>query len=98
MATKKRTLAFIMAIVIVFVMLFSVFFITRNATHCCAQDGCPICQQLEFCENALYGMVAIAAACVLFLFPLTRCDGSVSFRPSRISFHTLVSLKVKLSN
>lgn len=98
MTKKKRLIATLLTVMVIFVVLFSSLFIVENANHDCIGDDCSICYVISVCKNVLKTIglalaVAILTAFVgtfmLFLPSLTeRVAGSIS----------LVTLKVKLSN
>lgn len=97
MTTKKRILAGIIAVAVVFVMLFSAAFIVHEADHDCIGDGCPTCYQISVCISTLkmlsYAVVAVAVAAVLRHF---ACVQPI-IRPICLLKITLVARKVKLT-
>ncbi len=98
MTKKNRALALLPAAALVFIMLFSVLYITRNADHDCAQEKCSVCQQLEVCENTLHAAaLAAAVAAIAALFAAWRDETGA---PAQFcaTFPTLVTLMVMLSN
>jgi hypothetical protein len=98
MAKNKKLLAGFIIIAVLFMLLFSVYFITAETRHNCIGENCPICLEVQACVQALNTLgtglattVAVFAAAHLFVI----CVIPVFHRsPS----HTLVSLKVKLTN
>lgn len=98
MTKKKRLIATLLTVMVIFVVLFSSLFIVENANHDCIGDDCPICYEISVCENTLKAVayafvyVGIAALFAVFTFlspfPKKNSNNSTS----------LVSLKVKLSN
>ncbi|MGL6218910.1 MAG: hypothetical protein ACRC36_12800 [Lacrimispora sphenoides] len=98
MAKNKKLLAGFITLAILFMLLFSIFYITAEARHQCIGENCPICLEVQACVQALNTLgtglapaVAVFAAAYFFLI----CVIPVFHRnPS----HTLVSLKVKLTN
>ncbi len=98
MTGKNRGLALVLIAALLLVMVFSALFIAENAGHDCAQENCPICQQMEACENALNSIaLAAAVAAIVLLLPL-RGGEVLSVGPESRAAQTPVSLKVKLSN
>ena len=96
--TKRRIVAAILGLLILVVMLSSSLFIIEHADHDCVGEDCPICEQICFCERMLKTLsLAVVAAVAIFVFavsPHTDCrQAETIYVP-----HTLVSLKVKLSN
>ncbi|WP_312428405.1 AraC family transcriptional regulator [Lacrimispora sp.] len=98
MAKNKKLLAGFITLAILFMLLFSVFYITAEARHQCIGEDCPICLEVQACVQALNTLgtgiapvVSVFAAACFFVI----CVTPVFHRnPS----HTLVSLKVKLTN
>ena len=96
--TKSKRLALGLALLMAFIMLFSVLFIVLKADHDCCGEGCAICTQIHFCEDSLRSLMTVAAfvAAAWCLYALTRVfayAGCSSIHP-----HTLIVLKVKLSD
>ena len=95
---KPKQLAAMLALLLAFVMLFSVLFLALEADHDCCGEDCAVCAQLHACEdlmrNLLVAALLLSAAwcfCALLCTAPESCCHSE--RP-----HTLVLLKVKLSN
>ena len=94
----RKTAAVIMGFVMLFAVLFSVFYIAKEACHHCDGDECPICTCIEQCEAVLYQagfgvlkVMAVSAAFVLILLS-ALVFSFVSLK------ETLVSRKVRLNN
>lgn len=95
---KPKRLASVLVLLVAFIMLFSVLYIALEADHDCCGEDCAICAQIRVCEelirNLLAAVLLVVAARCLFarirVFADTDC-GSVHS-------HTLISLKVKLSD
>ena len=98
MTKKNRLIAVLLAVTVVFVVLFSTFFIAENADHDCDGSDCLICNAISICENALKSIVLAAVAVILaaFLSTFTLSKPSLSKRLANNA--SLVTLKVKLSN
>ena len=68
MEKKKRVLAALFAVSVLFVILYSALFIAAHADHDCVGDDCPICYQINICQSTLKNLsfavsaVALAAA------------------------------------
>ncbi|WP_395549240.1 MULTISPECIES: hypothetical protein [unclassified Lacrimispora] len=98
MVKNKKLIARFIALAVLFMLLFSVFFVTAEARHHCIGENCPICLEVQACVQALSTLltglssaVAVFAAAhffVICVIPVFRRNPS----------HTLVSLKVKLTN
>ena len=98
MEKKKRIAALLLAVTVLLVMLYSALFIAAEADHDCVGEGCPICYQVDACQNTLKSLslaVCVTAVAVAFTYTLCRC---ISFCTDYAQRDTLVSLKVKLSN
>lgn len=53
MAKRTRFAAACGAVLLVFALLFSVFFIVSEADHNCIGEDCPICHQIQTCQKLL---------------------------------------------
>jgi len=95
---KPKRFASLLALLVAFIMLSSVLFIALEADHDCCGEGCAVCAQIQACEDLLRNlmMVPVLAAAVWCLYALNRVlsdAGYCAFHP-----HTLVVLKIKLSD
>ena len=98
MEKKKRIAALLLAVTVLLVMLYSALFIAAEADHDCVGENCPICYQINVCQNALkYLSLAVCAAVFAAALPYTLCRG-ISVCTDYAQSYTLVSLKVKLSD
>ena len=98
MTKRNRLIASVLALTVVFVMLFSVCFIIAEADHDCVGEDCPICYQINICENTLrsIGFVSVVVIFAGFLDLFAIATPTLS---KKQAYNTsLVSLKVKLSN
>lgn len=98
MTKKNRIFAIILAVAIIFVMLFSGLFLVAQTHHECTSKHCSVCYQLSVCHNLLKTVFSAVIA-VLFLAALicvARCVAA-AFVQECIQ-PTLITLKVKLSN
>ena len=95
---KPKQLAAMLALLLAFVMLFSVLFLALEADHDCCGEDCAVCAQLQLCEDLLRNLftaalLLLAAWCFRAVIrALARPDCRFA-RP-----HTLIVLKVKLSD
>ena len=97
MEKKKRVLAALLAVAVLFVMLYSALFIAVHADHDCDGEDCPICYQINVCQNTLKNLsFAVSVAVLAAAFTYTLCR-SISACADVIPSYTLVSLKVKLT-
>ena len=98
MEKKKRIIAVLLAVTVLFVMLCSALFIAAEANHDCVGEGCPVCFQINACRSALKNLsLAVCAAAFAAAFAYAVCGG-VSACAEAGARCTLVSLKVKLSD
>lgn len=98
MTKKNRITAVFLAIMVLIVMLSSAFFIAAEADHDCVGKGCPVCYQINVCQNTLRNLsLAVCAAVFAAAFTHTLCR-NFSSCTNIASSHTLIALKVKLSD
>lgn len=98
MKKKNKIVAVLLAVTVLVVMLYSGLFIAAETDHDCVGEGCPICYQINACQNALKNLsLAVCAAVFTAAFTYTLCR-TVSACADVNSSYTLVSLKVKLSD
>jgi hypothetical protein len=97
MAEKKRTISFVLAICIMMVLLFSMFYVAAESNHDCADRSCPVCYQISVCKDTLRTLsISVAVAGILSAtFMELIC---MPICPKQNLLITLVTLKVKLSN
>ena len=98
MTKRKRIISLVVAAAVLFVMLYSALYIAAEANHDCVGENCPICYQINVCQNALKNLsLAVCAAVFAAALPYTLCRG-ISVCTDYAQSYTLVSLKVKLSD
>ena len=98
MEKKKKVIAVFLTVALLFVMLYSALFIAAEADHDCVGENCPICYQINVCQNTLKNLsFAVSAAVLAAAFTYTLCRG-ISVCTDYAQSYTLVSLKVKLSD
>lgn len=98
MKKGRRIAALLITAAVVFIMLYSAFYIAAETDHDCEDENCPICCQIHTCQNTLDTLsfaVCAAAFVVVLIHTLGRI---ISICAYFIPSCTLVSLKVKLSN
>ncbi len=95
---SKRTTAGVMAAMMLFVVLFSVLFITVEMGHECEGHDCSVCACMQACEETLRqvcgGVAAIAIVALPFVFFLLF----VSLPEIPFAWDTPVSKKIRLNN
>ena len=97
MKQRRSTLSIIAALAVLFVVLISSFFVAEETHHDCTGEDCPICYEISVCQETVRkltvaGVVfaAILLLSVCIVLPVAQSRPAVC--------HTLVSLKVKLSD
>ena len=98
--TKRimRGVAGVLAVVLLAVVLFSSYYIAREAGHHCEGEECPICENIRQCEAVLQqlglGIILVASLVMPTVWSLiTR-----SLRAYMFAAETLVSRKVRLND
>ena len=66
-ARRLRIAAGVLIVLVLFVMLFSVFYIAVEAGHDCSGEDCEICLCLHHCESLLRQLRFGAVLCVALL-------------------------------
>ncbi len=94
----RRIAASLMGFLLLFVLLFSSFYIAAESQHECDGEDCHICSVLEQCENTLQqigtaGNVRTAVSVAVLLLVFAAC--LVVFSVPR---KTLVTDKVRMNN
>lgn len=98
MEKKRRIVAMLLAVTVLFVMVYSALFIAVESGHDCIGESCPICCQLNACRNTLKNL-SLAACAVFFFAALTYTLCRFVFAcAEHVYYYTLVNLKIKLSN
>lgn len=95
---KTKRFAAVLALLLALVMLFSVLYIALEADHDCCGEDCAICAQLRACQDLLRNLLTLAvlAAAVRCSFALVSVFADAERRCAQP--HTLIALKVKLSD
>ncbi len=96
---RTRTLAFIIAFLMLACVLCSFFLTAAEAGHDCSGEDCPICSVLELCERMGKRIreCGVAFFVIICLFPMLA-EGFVSIREeSGCMTQTPVSRKVRLN-
>lgn len=93
-----RITAGIMGVMMLFIVLFSAFYIAAEADHDCCGEDCPICACIHQCENILRGIGDGAAVQSAAVAPVILILFAAAFVIAAFSQDTLVSRKVRLNN
>ena len=98
MNRKKRLLSSLLCVIFVAALIVSVALIATRLQHECLGESCPVCAAISGWERLLRGM-ALAAALESALLLAQRALGvCLAARFNGTTAHTLVTLKVKLSD
>lgn len=97
MTRKKHVIAIVIAIVFVTVIIFSSAYIVAEADHNCSGEHCPICYQIEICQNTikaltLYLIVTAISVAIAYFTKWSEVIKNYKYSPT-----TLIKQKVKLS-
>ena len=97
--TVKQICAFVLAVLIIFVITFSVVFTITHADHHCTGVECPICHAIQIAQDILK-TIGTGVAVVVFSFLANKfLSLHVSLKSfSKNNTSSLFSLKVKLNN
>ena len=93
-----RITAGIMGLMMLFIVLFSAFYIAAETDHECCGEDCPICACIHQCENTLRGIGDGAAVRTAAVAPVILILFAAAFVIAAVSQDTLVSRKVRLNN
>ena len=98
MNRKKRLLSSLLCVIFVAALIVSGALIATRLQHECLGESCPVCAAISGWERLLRGM-ALAAALESALLLAQRALGvCLAARFNGTMAHTLVTLKVKLSD
>lgn len=98
MNRKKRLLSSLLCVIFVAALIVSGALIATRLQHECLGESCPVCATISGWERLLRGM-ALAAALESALLLAQRALGvCLAARFNGTTAHTLVTLKVKLSD
>ena len=97
-AKVLRITAGIMGLMMLFIVLFSVFYIAAETDHDCCGEDCPICACIHQCENTLRGIDDGTSARFAAFAPVIIVLLAAVFVIAAVSQDTLVSRKVRLNN
>ena len=99
LSKPNRIRAGVMAFMVLFVVLFSSFFIAKEAGHKCSHcHDCPICTCIQQCEQALHTIGTGLVSALSVILPILFVFLSVFICVRRFSQDTLVSYKVRMNN
>ena len=94
---KREKTAIVLSVMVLFVVLFSAFYITANLHHDCCGEGCPVCEEIEWCMQTFRelssGVLFVVAFFAIGLF-LIRSNIIYSICKKE---DTLISQKVRMN-
>ncbi len=95
---SKKITAWIALVAVVFVMLFSVIYISQHADHECTDAECPVCAVMELCWNNIKNIGNMIVAIVTSFFLCLPIQKSVQPVIAVCSYFSLISQKIRLNN
>ena len=95
---SKRITAWIALVAVIFVMLFSVIYISKHADHECTGAECPVCAVMEQCGNNIKNIGTIIVAVAAVFFQCLSIKKSVQFVSAVCPDYSLISQKVRMNN
>ena len=95
---KKSLLTSVLCGIFVAALLVSGALIAAHAQHDCTGGGCPVCAAISNWEQLLRGMALVAVLGSVLLLAQRSSGVSTAARFDGAAAHTLVTLKVKLSD
>ncbi len=96
MKTKKLT-AWIAVIAVLFVMLFSVIFVSEHIDHDCTGAECPVCAVMEQCSINIHSLGTVITVSVAFILCISILKG-VQHITAVYTDYSLISQKVRMNN
>ncbi len=93
-----RITAGIMGLMMLFIVLFSAFYVAAEAGHDCSGEECPICSCIQYCENTLCGIGGGTTAQISFIIPVLFILLIAGIFTAAVPQESLVSRKVRLNN
>lgn len=98
MNRKKRLLSSLLCVIFVAALIVSGALIATRLQHECLGESCPVCAAISGWERLLRGMAAGGGAGKRFAACPARIGVCLAARFNGTTAHTLVTLKVKLSD
>lgn len=95
---SKKIVAAILGMSMLFVLLFSLFYILAEANHDCAGEDCPICACIQQCEHNIRQMGTGIITQVVFALFAVFFVRTVEVWETNIPAATLVTQKVRLNH
>ncbi len=100
MRKRNAVAAVMITALILFVLLFSSFYMAAEADHDCSGEDCPVCVVLLQCQQAVKRISGSAPGTAVITLLLISATGIILLpvSDSFISYPTLVSRKIRLDN
>lgn len=95
---KRRIMAGIIGIMMLFVVMLSAFYIALESGHHCEDEDCPICICIQQCENTLHQLGGVAIIQIAIIIPVVLNLVLAIRYYARLKQDTLVSQKIRLNN
>ena len=97
---SKKILALLTAVMVAVLLLLSGFFIITHTEHDCIGEDCPVCAQLETCENGMRLLTQAAGmgAVLAFAYIVTERIILLYLAGLDLCPVSLVSLKIRLND
>lgn len=95
---KKRIIIIILTVLFALSVIFTFSFICANADHDCVGEDCPVCAEIQSCEDFLKTVAATASVAVAAIVVCKEGIVALPFFYDRAYNTSLITLKVKLSN
>lgn len=95
---NSRRVALILVALLSFFVVFSSFYIVKEADHTCSGENCPICYQISMCESttkSIAGAGAVAVVAALFalvMFVTFTYDVKINLKRSLFDFRVKLSI------
>ena len=95
---SRRVLACILGIMVLFVLLFSSFYIALESGHECDGHDCPVCSIIKQCEAVIRVFKESRKTLVSAILPVLFLCLTLHLVPVFTSSETPVTEKVRLNN
>lgn len=95
---KQKTLASLICAVFIVVMLFSIFFIVKEADHDCTGESCPICACIHQAEETLQRLGTSTVGAEAFLPAMEMSALALACGFLFVPCTSLISQKVRLND
>ncbi len=94
----KRALSCVIGIMMLFIVLFSAFYVAHEINHDCTGDDCPVCACVVQCEKTLHQICEWIAPQIAIILQPVLILLSVCISMPVLVQDTLVSKKVRLDH